>query len=364
MGARNGVEGDAMTAIEPTAHHPLGCSSWDAWAVCPSFQSDQSGDMTAAENGQDAHRFGAALIRVELGDTTISAGQVDGLRADCPEELREGTEWYAGYVLATCLDQRRLKVEERVEHGDGFAVLYYGTADAAYAHDRVVDIWDLKTERKAVSHTYQMAGYALPLMESSGADMAQCHICRSRAQRADVIRITLDEARAAWALIRAARAGARKPAACAYCDWCANRATCSETARALAMVAANRRGMATPTDIAWWLDLTEAAQTRIDAIREAAKTAMIEQGIAVPGWRVTPRAGKLVIPAERVGDALAAAGVDAAEVLACAAPSVAAMARARMARMGEKKAAAERAVKAAIADIAVRAPDIAAMERA
>lgn len=222
-----------MNAAVPTAHHPLGPSTWPMLAECIDFEApaedpedlDTDGeDDSARGRGTVKHRVVAMLL---AGDQAARQRALDGL----DDKERAEVQWVVATVLqiveANGYTQSDLRVEQRVTmlKPDGFEVLYFGTGDGECGP---MDFdWKFGEER---NYFPQLAGYALPKMEQRGERRRYGYIVYARSRR--VVRHVLDREtveRVAYALLARRLAPVRKPTPCQYCGWCRKIATCPAT---------------------------------------------------------------------------------------------------------------------------------------
>lgn len=285
-------------------HHPFGPSKWNAWAQCAAFDGkDEVGP--AAERGTVQH---AALECLLTG--TPFTGALDD------DEL-EGIAWAEQCIRATYDAEKRiaarfyhlepkLESELRVEYHEWDELLYFGTADAVIGNQ----IYDYKSGR---DHGYepQMYGYAAALCQMRYYDHVMVHLLYGATKHATIKRIDKEVAYAYVEEMIAKRAGKRVPKPCDYCAWCQHAATCPAlTERALTVNASGADwqldnyaafDIADPNEMAKALMLAHALKAWCASIEDAAHEMAVIRGEAIPGYKVTSRAG-----ARSITDALAA----------------------------------------------------------
>ena len=282
-------------------HHDLSPSAFPAWAVCPCFESDP-GERADAAAGTAQH---AALSDGLSGNEAPLAALTLG--------AREAVTWALGYVR-TLAEAEPILSEHRVTFTapDNFAPagvseVFYGTADAIIIRHpgNLADLIDYKSGGDDREHRAQLAGYALALFSMrTRLKTIRCHVLYGRGQRVDSWALTqADAAGIVLPILDARLSPSRCPAACDYCTFCAQRATCPALTERVAIVANSTpawdelapairepSAITNPAVAAKALTLARFVSTWADAVRAKA-TELAKGGAVLPGYRLQERRG-------------------------------------------------------------------------
>ena len=278
-----------MSTLRPSALPKL--------AVCPCYESAATAGPAAARGT----RLDAAFREHLCG----ADPQPDALTAD----EYAAVQWAVSVVRSIAGRERILAREDDCRT----AMLgLEGTADAVVPARQA--LFDLKTGLRR-NYREQMAAYALGFMETHFADTWSAHLlfCDLRELESHTFRHA--EARdLVEAVIRAVEDPAREPVPCDYCGWCARADTCPAR-RALADegLRATDPGfdfeavVTDPAELGRFL----AACTVVDEFRSRAKAIAqqrLEDGGALPGWRLVTRRGAEFVDSLTVGHHIQALG--------------------------------------------------------
>jgi CRISPR/Cas system-associated exonuclease Cas4 (RecB family) len=274
-------------------------SSGPKLAACPVFVGSE-GASPAAERGTllDAAVRGAVQCDYEVYEQLS------------PEDQR-AAEWgrnellnlSAGYPVETREEYLAMAVP-------GLSTL--GTADAICK----VRGWvaDIKTGQ-ARSYREQMAAYALACMEDHFATNWTAHVLYIDQKMRRTYEFTREDAEritAAW--IEKAKSREAQPTPSEYCDWCANKSTCSALVRqseeALLAIRSDRsldeiraEIAADPVSLSVFTANWKAAEKHLaEPLIELLKT-RLSDGEEIPGWKVTSSAGREFVEAEAIAKA-------------------------------------------------------------
>jgi hypothetical protein len=207
------------------------------WSDCPCFEGtgksieDIDAELLAEaeDTGAEAKALGtlqhAALASIYMPDAAARAAAF----ALITEKQADDVRWVATKIneIAEGLgyQQHELRVEQRVTmfKGESFEILYFGTADVEAGPTIIFDAkFGLVRDYFA-----QLVGYLLPKLIASGHRVGRAYTVYGRSRRVQSYVIDMDTAEAVAYGILAKRADPhRRPRACQFCGWCANKAGC------------------------------------------------------------------------------------------------------------------------------------------
>lgn len=340
-------------------HHDLSPSAFPAWAVCPCFESDPGERADAAEGTAQHAGLSAGLSGNEapLAALTLDA--------------REALTWALGYVRALA-EAEPILSEHRVTFTapDSFAPagvseVFFGTADAIVIHHpgNLADLIDYKSGGDDHEHRAQLAGYSLALFSMrTRLKTIRCHVLYGRVRRVDSWALTqADAAGIVFPILEARRSTNRRPVACDYCTFCAQRATCPALTERVAVVANSSPSwdelvpairepgaITDPAMAAKALTLARFVSTWADAVR-AKVTEMAKTGTLLPGYRLQERRGGREI--SDLSSAFNRTGLAPGQFLAACKLSLPKLGEVIAGARGLPKAAAVREVESTLIDL-------------
>jgi hypothetical protein len=283
-------------------------SSLPALSQCPSFES---GSTEWTESGTDRH---TALADHFTGGNDTMLNLLD-------DDEQDGIRWAADYIrLKANLAEHPITWEKENSCTailDDFTEIP-GTPDAICG----IDIFDLKWRYR--DYTAQMALYAAArLQELPGIDKVRVHLLFAAFKRAEILEFDRESALGIVEKIVAKVRENPAPQPCDYCGWCAKRVCCPALNERAQTVAAGREdwtleqyhasAITSPTEMAKALRLAAQIEKWAKAVKHFAKEMVLKQGVTIPGYELTSKAGKASC-ADVIG-AFNASGLQASEFL-------------------------------------------------
>lgn len=223
-----------MQSLAPTAHHPLGPSTWPARSECARFTpkpdvdledvdgDDEEPDMSARGRGQVMHKAVAMLL---TGDLPTRQRALDGLS----DRERDQVQWVVSKAYEITESHGYSMSEARVEQRvtmlkpDGsFEPLYFGTGD--FEVGPIDADWKFAQPR---NYFMQLVGYALAKMEARGEKRRYAYVVNGRLRKVDKYVLDIETVRTVgYGFLSRVSSPHTRPTACSYCGFCANAAAC------------------------------------------------------------------------------------------------------------------------------------------
>lgn len=321
-------------------------SALPALAVCPCYAGDESVGQEQKSDGTKRH---TALAKYLTGDATW------------PNSLGDwdvgGVEWAAEYIRTHAPTGYALEIEVPLETLlEDFTPLR-GTPDVAAGPV----LFDLKG-RDIDAYEEQMAGYVVLRQWREST----IHVLYSTERRANVFRMTLEEASERVNAIAAAVADpGREPKPSEWCDWCANRTACPALGRAGASQA---RALGHEIPLGAIDEITDAddlarLKAAAEVVEEWAKAAKahvnqmaLERGVVATGWRIAERRANATIP--NAWAALQASGLTPDQAAAAFKVSLGDLTTAYSRARGLRETTAKRELEARLGALIKRGPNI------
>jgi len=316
-------------------------SSLPALQACPCFTADQT-------TGEDDKAAGTlrhdALFRYLGGD--VSALE------DLDEVDRAGVEW-AGEYIRTHAPTSEYPLERETKGaflGPDFLEVR-GTPDVVCGPV----LFDLKWRDDVSDYGPQMAAYSLMI----GHDPVKVHILYALHKRAEVLEFSVESAEGVvFPIIDRANAPDKKPSACSYCGWCANRLTCPAVIEQVqkAQVGKPAETIDTADAMGDALRTARVVKDWCEAVEAAAKDMAFKKGVLPTGFAPVTRAGNREIP--DINQAFGLTGLPQGDFLAACKISFTKLVEAFAGFHGMKKAPAERDLETKLGDAMRRTPSI------
>lgn len=266
-------------------------SSLPALAQCPCFES---GSSEYTDDGTERH---AALSEHFAGDN----GRLDLM----DEEQAEAVKWAADYIrLHAPMSDHSIQFETKLSvmlEVDLEEFELKGTPDAVCGND----LFDLKTRPR--DYVPQMAAYALMMFDQAPErPFVRVHLLFAALRKHETFKLTREAAvKIVVPIVANSLDSNRVPKPCDYCNWCANKLTCSAIKDRVQAVQSGREDweleqyntsfISEPAEMAKALRVARLLAKWCEAVEFRAKTMWIKEGMAIPGFKLQERAGKSVI---------------------------------------------------------------------
>jgi len=250
-----------MIRYQPDKHHPLGPSSWPAWAQCAAYEPDRDDDDVAEDDGSADTYPSEAALRGILQHAAYAALLVqdkpaaDAAAQELTEHELEEVHWAVRHTLTlveeTGFSRDDIRVERRVTlfGEDGIEPVYFGTLDVCWGGRCIADA----KFGEVRDYFAQLVGYALPLIEAGKTESVDAFVVYARHRRSRRYHIDAETARrVGYGILRKRTAAYSHPTPCEYCGWCRLAASCPAINATVEAVARLR------PEVPEWLTLASA----------------------------------------------------------------------------------------------------------
>lgn len=262
-------------------HHEFSPSQFPAWDKCPRFDSDNSGDMSAADEGTLQHAYLMSLLNFEEFTGDISA------------ESRQMVD-DAAFELRKIINGRHFVCEKYLSNSE-----FGGTPDIYIIDHRMktVTIIDYKSGQKR-DYMPQLQAYGVLVNDNYCGDEKYNIVCIVVYGKFGIEKEIYGYEESAFTtdmIIESRKNEFSQPSCCEYCAWCSHLSDCSAVQNAIAKTTGNAICIGDPVSAIQTDVLSEicANLSTVEAYFEKLKSELksrIENGEKVDGWKVKSRA--------------------------------------------------------------------------